>query len=66
MKDALTEFEDLGDPESAIFIAVIDGAVHIAYSKDLAADFDNMLDILETAAKMVESANADESKQLIH
>ncbi len=66
MSDALTEFEDLGDPESAIFIAVIDGAVHIAYSKDLAADFDNMLDILETAAKMVESANADESKQLIH
>ena len=66
MSNALTEFEDLGDPESAIFIAVIDGAVHIAYSKDLAADFDNMLDILETAAKMVESANADESKQLIH
>lgn len=66
MSDALTEFEDLGEPESAIFIAVIDGAVHIAYSKDLAADFDNMLDILETAAKMVESANADESKQLIH
>jgi hypothetical protein len=66
VSDALTEFEDLGDPESAIFIAVIDGAVHIAYSKDLAADFDNMLDILETAAKMVESANADESKQLIH
>ncbi len=66
MSDALTEFEDLGDPESAIFIAVIDGAVHIAYSKDLAADFDNMLDILETAAKMVLSATADESKQLIH
>lgn len=66
MSDALTEFEDLGEPESAIFIAVIDGAVHIAYSKDLAADFDNILDILETAAKMVESANADESKQLIH
>jgi hypothetical protein len=66
VSDALTEFEDLGDPESAIFNAVIDGAVHIAYSKDLAADFDNMLDILETAAKMVESANADESKQLIH
>jgi hypothetical protein len=66
VSDALTEFEDLGEPESAIFIAVIDGAVHIAYSKDLAADFDNILDILETAAKMVESANADESKQLIH
>ena len=66
MSDALTEFEDLGDPESAIFIAVIDGAVHIAYSKDLASDFDNMLDILETAAKTVESANADVSKQLIH
>jgi hypothetical protein len=60
--------EDFEDPESAIFIAVIDGAVHIAYSKDLAEDFDNMLDILETAAKMVlnEQSNNQQSVSNVH
>ena len=59
------EFED---PESAIFIAVIGGAVHIAYSKDLANDFDNMLDILDTAAKMVlnEQSNNQQSVLNVH
>ena len=60
--------DELEDPESAIFIAVIDGAVHIAYSKDLANDFDNMLDILETAAKMVlkEQSNNQQSVLNVH
>jgi hypothetical protein len=56
--------EDLEDPESAIFIAVIDGAVHIAYSKDLSDDYDNMLDILETAAKMVLSAQSKDQQSI--
>jgi hypothetical protein len=60
--------EDFEDPESAIFIAVIDGAVHIAYSKDLSEDYDNMLDILETAAKMVlnEQNNNQQSVLNVH
>ena len=60
--------DELEDPESAIFIAVIDGAVHIAYSKDLANDFDNMLDILDTAAKMVlkEQGNNQQSVLNVH
>jgi hypothetical protein len=60
--------EDFEDPESAIFIAVIDGAVHIAYSKDLSEDYDNMLDILETAAKMVlnEQNNNQQSVSNVH
>jgi hypothetical protein len=66
VSDALKEFEDIGTPESAIFIAVIEGAIHVAYSKDLTNDYDGILDILEIAAKMVISASADDSKQQIH
>lgn len=56
MSDALKEFEELGTPESAIFIAVIDGAIHVAYSLSLQNKYDDILDILETAATMVASA----------
>jgi hypothetical protein len=63
VSDALDEFED---PESAIMIAVVDGQVHIAYSKDLADDYDNMLDILETAAMMVLNAQQKQSETSVH
>lgn len=56
MTDALKEFEELGTPESAIFIAVIDGAIHVAYSLSLQNKYDDILDILETASTMVASA----------
>lgn len=63
MSDALKEFEDLGTPESAIMIAVVDGAVHVAYSLNLQNKYDDILDILETAATMVASAMpADKEK----
>ncbi len=63
MSDALKEFEDLGTPESAIFIAVIDGAIHVAYSLSLQNKYDDILDILETAATMVASAVPSENQK---
>lgn len=63
MSDALKEFEDLGTPESAIFIAVIDGAIHVAYSLSLQNKYDDILDILETAATMVASAMPAENQK---
>lgn len=63
MTDALKEFEDLGTPESAIFIAVIDGAIHVAYSLSLQNKYDDILDILETAATMVASSVPAENQK---
>ena len=63
MSDALKEFEELGTPESAIFIAVIDGAIHVAYSLSLQNKYDDILDILETAATMVASAVPSENQK---
>ncbi len=63
MSDALEEFEE---PDSAIMIAVVDGQVHLAYSKDLAEDYDEILDILETAAMMVVQAQSKQDETSVH
>jgi hypothetical protein len=63
VSDTLDKFEE---PDSAIMIAVVDGQVHMAYSKDLADDFDNILDILETAAIMVVNAQQKQSETSVH
>jgi hypothetical protein len=63
VSDTLDEFEE---PDSAIMIAVVGGQVHVAYSKNLAEDFDNILDILETAAMMVVNAQQKQSETSVH
>jgi len=64
VSDALTK--EFGDPESAIMIAVVDGQVHLAYSLDLEGDYEEILDILETAAIMVASAEQQEQSSQVH
>lgn len=64
MSDALTE--EFGEPESAIMIAVVDKEVHVAYSKDLSGQPEEILDILETAAMMVMSSMQEVSGEKIH
>ena len=66
MSNALDDFKDLGDPESAMMIAVIDGAIHIAYSKDLTDKYEEMLDILETACIMISEAAEPKSNKITH
>lgn len=66
MSNALDDFKDLGDPESALMIAVIDGAIHIAYSKDLTDKYEEMLDILETACIMISEAAEPKSNKITH
>jgi hypothetical protein len=66
VSNALDDFKDLGDPESAMMIAVIDGAIHIAYSKDLTNKYEEMLDILETACIMVSEAAEPKSNKITH
>ena len=66
MSNALEDFKDLGDPESAMMIAVIDGAIHIAYSKDLTNKYEEMLDILETACIMISEAAEPKSNKITH
>ncbi len=66
MSNALDDFKDLGDPESAMMIAVIDGAIHIAYSKDLTNKYEEMLDILETACIMISEAAEPKSNKITH
>jgi hypothetical protein len=66
MSDALEDFKDIGDPESAMMIAVIDGAIHIAYSKDLTNKYEEMLDILETACIMISEAAEPKSNKITH
>ncbi len=66
MSDSLDSFKDLGDPESAMMIAVIDGAIHIAYSKDLTDKYEEMLDILETACIMISEAAEPKSNKITH
>lgn len=66
MSNALDDFKDIGDPESAMMIAVIDGAIHIAYSKDLTDKYEEMLDILETACIMISEAAEPKSNKITH
>ena len=66
MSNALDDFKDLGDPESAMMIAVIDGAIHIAYSKDLTDKYEEMLDILETACIIISEAAEPKSNKITH
>ena len=47
-------------------IAVVDKAVHVAYSKDLSGQPEEILDILETAAMMVMSSMQEVSGEKIH
>jgi hypothetical protein len=47
-------------PDSAIMIAVINKEVHVAYSLDLTGKYDDIVDILETAAMMVLSEQEKE------
>ena len=62
MSDTLDEFKDLGEPESALMIAVID----VAYSKDLTNKYEEMLDILETACIMISEAAEPKSNKITH
>ena len=66
MSNSLDSFKDLGDPESAMMIAVIDGAIHVAYSKDLTNKYEEMLDILETACIMISEAAEPKSNKITH
>ena len=66
MSNALEDFKDIGAPESAMMIAVIDGAIHIAYSKDLTNKYEEMLDILETACIMISEAAEPKSNKITH
>jgi hypothetical protein len=66
VSDTLDSFKDLGDPESAMMIAVIDGAIHVAYSKDLTNKYEEMLDILETACIMISEAAEPKSNKITH
>jgi hypothetical protein len=66
VSNALDDFKDLGDPESALMIAVIDGAIHIAYSKDLTNKYEEMLDILKTACIMLSEAAEPKSNKITH
>jgi hypothetical protein len=66
VSNALDDFKDLGDPESAMMIAVINGAIHIAYSKDLTDKYEEMLDILETACIMISEAAEPKSNKITH
>jgi hypothetical protein len=66
VSDSLDSFKDLGDPESAMMIAVIDGAIHVAYSKDLTNKYEEMLDILETACIMISEAAEPKSNKITH
>jgi len=66
VSNALDEFKDLGDPESAMMIAVIDGAIHVAYSKDLTNKYEEMLDILETACIIISEAAEPKSNKITH
>jgi len=66
VSDSLDDFKDLGDPESAMMIAVIDGAIHVAYSKDLTNKYEEMLDILETACIMISEAAEPKSNKITH
>jgi len=66
VSNALDDFKDLGDPESAMMIAVIDGAIHIAYSKDLTDKYEEMLDILETACIIIYEAAEPKSNKITH
>jgi hypothetical protein len=63
VSDTLKEFEE---PDSAIMIAVVDGQVHLAYSLDLSDDYDEILDILETAAMMVLNAQGKQDETSVH
>lgn len=54
------------DADSAIMIAVIDDQVHVAYSLDLKGQYEELLDILETAAIMVATEQQKQSDDLIH
>jgi len=56
----------MGEPESALMIAVIDGAIHVAYSKDLTNKYEEMLDILETACIMISEAAEPKSNKITH
>jgi hypothetical protein len=66
VSDSLDSFKDLGDPESAMMIAVIDGAIHVAYSKDLTDKYEEMLDILETACIIISEAAEPKSNKITH
>lgn len=64
MSDSLSkEFEN---PESAIMIAVIGNEVHVAYSMDLSGDYEEILDILETAAILVATEQQKKSDGIVH
>jgi hypothetical protein len=66
VSNALDDFKDLGEPESALMIAVINGSIHVAYSKDLTNKYEEMLDILETACIMISEAAEPKSNQITH
>ena len=66
MSNALDDFKDMGEPESALMIAVIDGAIDVAYSKDLTNKYEEMLDILETACIMISEAAEPKSNKITH
>jgi hypothetical protein len=64
VSDSLSkEFEN---PESAIMIAVIGNEVHVAYSMDLSGDYEEILDILETAAILVATEQQKKSDGIVH
>jgi hypothetical protein len=66
VSNALDDFKDLGEPESALMIAVINGSIHVAYSKDLTNKYEEMLDILETACIMISEAAEPKSNKITH
>lgn len=54
------------DADSAIMIAVIGDQVHVGYSLDLEGQYDELLDILKTAAIMVATEQQKKSDEPLH
>ena len=64
MTEEIKEFGDKGTPEASVILAVYDKEVHVAFSKNL--DYDDLLDILETAAIMIAVEQQKLSNSSVH
>lgn len=54
------------EADSALMISVRGDVVHMAYSLDLSGKYDDIIDILETAAIMVATEQQKQSDNRVH
>lgn len=64
MIEDIKEFGDKGTPESSVILAVYNNEVHVAFSKNL--NYEDLLDILETAAIMIAVEQQKVSNSSVH